>query len=234
MKTLIVIPTYNEKENLAKLLPAIKKANNKVHVLIVDDASPDGTSGFVKRLAKRDRTIKLLERKAKLGLGTAYKEGFKYALAKKYDYIFEMDADFSHDPKYINDFLDGIKQNDLVIGSRYNNGISVVNWPLRRLMLSMWANFYVRTITGMPLTDCTSGFKCFRRKVLEAIDIDKVKSDGYAFQIEMHYKAWKKNFKIREIPIIFIERKSGESKMSKDVIREAAVIPWKLKLGLIK
>ena len=234
MKTLIVTPTYNERENLKKLIPLIKKAARGVHILIVDDASPDGTGKYVKLLSKKDRSIKLIERKGKYGLGTAYVEGFKYAVKHKYAYIFEMDADFSHDPKYIPEFLKEIQKNDLVVGSRYLKGVSVVNWPIRRLMLSKFANFYARTITGLPMTDCTSGFKCYRRKVLEKIGLDKVHSDGYAFQIEMHYKAWKKKFRIKEIPIIFEDRHSGSSKMSRKVMREAAIIVWKLKIGLIK
>lgn len=234
MKTLIIIPTYNEKENIKKLIPEIKRVNKSVHILVVDDASKDGTAGVVKVFMKKDKTIKLIERNGKYGLGTAYVAGFKYAIKNKYDYIFEMDADFSHDPKYINDFLKNMKRYDLVIGSRYLNGISVINWPLRRLMLSKFATFYVRFITGLPLTDATSGFKCFRRKVLEAIDLDNIHSDGYSFQIEMHYKAWKKGFKIKEIPIIFVDRDTGASKMSKDIVFEAIWVVWKLKFGIIK
>lgn len=234
MKTLIIIPTYNEKENIKKLIPEIKRVNKSVHILVVDDASKDGTAGVVKVFMKKDKTIKLIERNGKYGLGTAYVAGFKYAIKNKYDYIFEMDADFSHDPKYINDFLRNMKRYDLVIGSRYLNGISVINWPLRRLMLSKFATFYVRFITGLPLTDATSGFKCFRRKVLEAIDLDNIHSDGYSFQIEMHYKAWKKGFKIKEIPIIFVDRDTGASKMSKDIVFEAIWVVWKLKFGIIK
>lgn len=234
MKTLIIIPTYNERENIKKIIPEIKKVNKKFHILVVDDASQDGTANVVKKIADKDKTIKIIERDGKYGLGTAYVEGFKYALKNKYDYIFEMDADFSHDPKYLVDFLYHIKKNDLVIGSRYLNGISVVNWPLRRLMLSKFATFYVRTITKLPLTDATSGFKCYRRKVLEAIDLDNIHSDGYAFQIEMHYKAWKKGFKIKEIPIIFVDRNAGSSKMSRSIVWEAIWIVWKLRLGIIK
>ncbi|HPI03481.1 MAG TPA: polyprenol monophosphomannose synthase [Candidatus Goldiibacteriota bacterium] len=233
MKTIIVIPTYNEKENILKLIPLVKKAVKGVHILVVDDASPDKTGAAVAAIAKKDRAIKLISRSGKLGLGTAYVEGFKYALKHGYDYIFEMDADFSHDPQYLKNFLEEIKENDLVIGSRYINGISVVNWPIRRLMLSKFAGFYARTITGLPLTDCTSGFKCFKRNVLESINLDKIHSDGYAFQIEMHYKAWKKGFKIKETPIIFVDRHSGSSKMSHGVMMEAAVIVWKLRLGII-
>ena len=234
MKTLIIIPTYNERENIKKLIPEIKKIDKSLHILVIDDASKDGTATVVKNLMKRDKTINLIQRDGKYGLGTAYVAGFKYAIKNKYDYIFEMDADFSHDPKYINDFLKNIKNYDLVIGSRYLNGISVVNWPLRRLMLSKFATFYVHFITGLPLTDATSGFKCYRRKVLEAIDLDSIHSDGYAFQIEMHYKVWKKGFRIKEIPIIFVDRDTGASKMSKDIVFEAIWVVWKLKFGIIK
>jgi len=234
LKTLIIIPTYNERENIKKIIPEIKRINRNFHILVVDDASKDGTAEVVKKLSIKDKSIKLIERDAKYGLGTAYVEGFKYALKHKYDYIFEMDADFSHDPKYLKDFIYHIKKNDLVIGSRYLNGISVVNWPLRRLMLSKFATFYVRTITGLPLTDATSGFKCYKRKVLQSIDLDKIHSDGYAFQIEMHYKVWVKGFKIKEIPIIFVDRNTGSSKMSKDIVWEAIWVVWKLKFGIIK
>jgi len=231
MKILIIIPTYNERENIKKLIPAIKKVSRAYHILIVDDNSTDGTGLEVKRFIRKDKTIKLISRSKKSGLGTAYVNGFKYALKEKYDLIFEMDADFSHDPKYIPDFLREIKNYDLVIGSRYLNGVSVVNWPISRLILSQFANFYARFITGLPLTDCTSGYKCYRRKVIEEIDLNKIHSDGYAFQIEMHYKAWKKGFKIKEIPIIFVDRHSGTSKMSRKVMLEAAIVVWKLRMG---
>lgn len=234
MKTLIIIPTYNEKENIKNLIPAIKKINKKIDILVVDDNSPDGTASVVSNLRRKDKTVKLLQRPGKYGLGKAYVDGFKYALKENYDFIFEMDADFSHDPKYIPDFLKEIRSNDLVIGSRYLNGVSVVNWPISRLILSKFASFYTRLITGLPLTDCTSGYKCYRRKVIEAINPDKIDSDGYAFQIEMHYKAWKKGFKIKEIPVIFVDRHSGTSKMSRKVMFEAAMVVWKLKMGINK
>ncbi|MFP4465781.1 MAG: polyprenol monophosphomannose synthase [Candidatus Goldiibacteriota bacterium] len=234
MKVLIVIPTYNEKENIRKIIPAIKKNGAGIDILVVDDNSPDGTAGAVKAAAKRIKGIKLLERPQKKGLGTAYVEGFKYAIDNKYDLIFEMDADFSHDPGYISDFIKKMGKYDMVIGSRYVKGVSVVNWPIRRLMLSKFASWYVRKITGMPFTDCTSGFKCFKRKVLESIDLEKIHSDGYSFQVEMHYKAWKKGFKAAELPIIFVDRHAGSSKMSRDVIMEAVLIPWKLRMGIIK
>ncbi len=234
MKVLIVVPTYNEKENIKKLIPGIKKARGRAHILVVDDNSPDGTAGEVKKLGKKYKGVYLIKRKGKAGLGTAYVEGFKFAVRKRYDYIFEMDADFSHDPAYIPEFIDEMRKYDLVIGSRYVKGVSVVNWPIRRLMLSKFANFYARVITGLPLTDCTSGFKCYKRKVLEGIGLDRVRSDGYAFQIEMHFKAWEKNFRIKELPVIFVDRHAGSSKMSRGVMLEAAFIVWKLKLGLIK
>jgi dolichol-phosphate mannosyltransferase len=234
MKTLIVIPTYNEKDNIKSLLPAIKKYLPHADTLVVDDASPDKTGAAVRAVMRVNKRVKLMERKSKLGLGTAYVAGFKYALAHNYDMIFEMDADFSHDPKYLPDFIESMKTNDLAIGSRYINGISVVNWPIGRLILSKFANFYARSITGVPLTDLTSGFKCYNSRVLKAIDLDNIHSDGYAFQIEMHYKAWKKGFRIKELPIIFIDRHAGSSKMTRRVMLEAAWIVWKLKLGLIK
>jgi dolichol-phosphate mannosyltransferase len=234
MKTLIVIPTYNEKNNITRIIPQIKQVDKKFHILVVDDNSPDGTGKAVKKIMKRDKTVKLLERPGKMGLGTAYVAGFKYALKNKYDYIFEMDADFSHDPKYLPEFMKEIKKYDLVIGSRYVNGVSVINWPLRRLMLSKFATKYVNMITGLPLTDTTSGFKCYRRRVLEAINLDEIHSDGYAFQIEMHHKAWKRGFKMKEIPIIFIDRHADSSKMSNRIVREAIWVVWKLRLGIIK
>jgi dolichol-phosphate mannosyltransferase len=234
MKTLIVIPTFNERENIIKIIPAIKKSLEGVHVLVVDDNSPDNTGAAVKKIIRCDKNVALIERPGKFGLGKAYVEGFKYALKKKYDYIFEMDADLSHNPEYLPDFMKTMADCDLAIGSRYLNGISVVNWPIRRLVLSKFANMYARAITGMPLTDCTSGFKCYKRAVLESLDLDRIHSDGYAFQIEMHYKAWRSGFKIKELPIIFVDRHAGSSKMSRKVMLEAAAVVWKLKLGMIK
>jgi len=234
LKSIIVIPTYNERENIKKIIPVIKKNLKNCHILVVDDASPDGTAAEVKRISKKIPGVFLLKRRAKLGLGTAYVAGFKYALRKDYGLIFEMDADFSHDPSYLPLLAEAAKENDLVIGSRYLKGVSVVNWPIRRLILSKFANMYAAGVTGLPLKDCTSGFKCYRRSVLEKINLDSIHSDGYAFQIEMHYKAWKNGFKIKEVPIIFVDRHSGSSKMSDKVIMEAAFIVWKLKLGLAK
>jgi dolichol-phosphate mannosyltransferase len=233
MKTLIIIPTYNELENLPKLLPEVLSKDENINVLIVDDNSPDGTAAFVESQMKNNNRIHLIKRPSKQGLGTAYIAGFKYALQNNFEIIFEMDADFSHDPKEIPRFLDEIKSSDVVLGSRYINGVNVINWPLRRLLLSSFANLYTRVITGLPVHDSTGGYKCFRREVLEAIDLDKVKSNGYAFQIEMTFKAWKKGFRIKEIPIIFVDRVKGKSKMSKKIVREAVTMVWKLRIKSI-
>jgi dolichol-phosphate mannosyltransferase len=238
MKTLIIIPTYNELENLPRLLPEVLSKDESIDVLIVDDNSPDGTAAFVESQIKNNNRIHLIKRKSKQGLGTAYIAGFKYALQNNFQLVFEMDADFSHDPKEIPRFLEEIKNSDVILGSRYINGVNVINWPLRRLLLSSFANLYTRVITGMPIHDATGGFKCFRREVLEAIDLDRVTSNGYAFQIEMTFKAWKKGFKVKEIPIIFVDRVKGKSKMSKKIVREAVTMVWKLRiksiLGLLK
>jgi dolichol-phosphate mannosyltransferase len=229
-KSLVIIPTYNELENLPKLIPAVLSQDESIHILIVDDGSPDGTGKYVKEEMKKNDRIHILEREKKMGLGTAYIAGFKYALQNNYDFIFEMDADFSHDPNELKNFLIAIKENDLVLGSRYIYGVRVLNWPMARLLLSFFASVYTRIITGMPIKDATGGFKCFRRKVLEAIDLDKVKSNGYSFQIEMTFKAYSKGFKIIEIPIVFIDRVKGKSKMSKKIVREAVTMVWKLRL----
>ena len=233
MKILIIIPTYNELDNLPRLLPEVLSKEEGIHILIVDDNSPDGTAAFVENEIKNNNRIHLIQRASKQGLGTAYIAGFKFAIQNGYDFVFEMDADFSHDPKEIPRFLDEIKNSDVVLGSRYINGVNVINWPLRRLLLSSFANLYTRVITGMPVHDATGGFKCFRRKVLEAIDLDRVKSNGYAFQIEMSFKAWKKGFKLKEIPIIFVDRVKGKSKMSRKIVREAVTMVWKLRLKSI-
>jgi dolichol-phosphate mannosyltransferase len=233
MKTLIIIPTYNELDNLPKLLPEVLSKSTEINVLIVDDNSPDGTAAFVENEIKNNERIHLIKRSSKQGLGTAYIAGFKYALQNNFELIFEMDADFSHDPKEIPRFLDEIKDSDLVIGSRYINGVNVINWPMRRLLLSSFANVYTRIITGMPVHDATGGFKCFRRKVLESINLDQVRSNGYAFQIEMNFKAWKKGFKVKEIPIIFVDRMKGQSKMSRKIVREAVTMVWKLRIKSI-
>jgi dolichol-phosphate mannosyltransferase len=232
-KALIIIPTYDELENLPKLLPEVLSKDEIIDVLIVDDSSPDGTADWVNKESEKDPRIKLIQREKKMGLGTAYIAGFKYALEHNYDYIFEMDADFSHDPAEIINFLREMKSYDLVLGSRYKDGVNVVNWPLSRLMLSLFANMYTRVITGLPVRDATGGFKCFRKEVLQAIDLDVVKSNGYAFQIEMTFKAWKKGFKIKELSIVFTDRVKGTSKMSKKIVREAIFMVWKLRLASI-
>jgi dolichol-phosphate mannosyltransferase len=230
-KTLIIIPTYNEIENLPLMIPALEALNLGLEVLIVDDGSPDGTGAWVKEQQKTKPHLHLIERKGKLGLGSAYVRGFRYALEHGYDFVFEMDADFSHDPGYIKDFLVAIQDADLVIGSRYINGVNVVNWPMSRLLLSYFANMYARWITGIPVRDATGGFKCFRAEALRKIDLDRIGSGGYSFQIEVNFKLWKKGCRIREIPIIFKDRTMGTSKMSGGIIREALFLLIKLRLG---
>lgn len=228
---MVVVPTYNEKENIGKLVQQILCQNDCLQIIIVDDNSPDGTGILADHLALENSRIHVLHRKAKLGLGSAYRDGFRYALDHGADYIIEMDADFSHDPANIGYFLEKIKDCDFVVGSRYLQGVSVVNWPIRRLMLSYCANIYTRFVTGLRISDCTSGFKCFRREVIESIDLGGIKSDGYSFQIEMKYRCIEKGFKAAEIPIIFIDRHSGTSKMSKKIVREAVFMVWKLRFG---
>ena len=229
-KALVITPTYNEAVNLPKLIPKVLHQSNDIEILIVDDNSPDGTAEIVKNMQRTNPRIHLIERPRKMGLGTAYVAGFKFAIEHQFDFVFEMDADFSHNPKELLNFLVKIQDYDLVIGSRYCRGVSVVYWPFRRLILSYFANRYTRIITGMPVNDATGGFKCYRRSVLESIELDEIKSNGYAFQIEMNYKVWKKGFRLCEIPIIFVDRDMGESKMSKDIVYEAAFMVWKLKL----
>jgi dolichol-phosphate mannosyltransferase len=231
-KSLVIVPTYNEIENVPTLLKNIFNLNIPgLDVLIIDDNSPDGTAGLIKEMMKNEERLFLLERPGKMGLGTAYISGFRYALEKGYDYIFEMDADMSHDPKELPNFLKAIEKADVVIGSRYLKGVNVINWPLSRLMLSVFASKYTRLVTGLPLHDCTAGYKCFRREVLEAIPLDKVRSNGYSFQIEMNFKAWKRGFRIVEIPIVFHDRTVGKSKMSRKIMIEAALMVWKLRLA---
>ncbi len=227
---LIIIPTYNERVNLPQIIPAVLLQDPRIEVLVVDDNSPDGTGQLADVLAAADPRVHVLHRQAKEGLGRAYIAGFRWALAEGYDLVFEMDADFSHDPKFIPDFLAAITNADLVLGSRYKTGVNVINWPISRLILSLGANYYARWITGMPLTDSTGGFKCFRRQVLEAIDLDAVRSNGYAFQIEMSFRAWKKGFRLAEVPIVFTDRVEGTSKMSKRIVREAIWMVWWLRL----
>jgi dolichol-phosphate mannosyltransferase len=230
MKSIVIIPTYNEIHNVQVLIPVLLDSYPFTDVLIVDDNSPDGTAEFVRKLGEKNPRVKLIKREKKLGLGTAYVAGFKFMLAKGYDCAIQMDADFSHDPKEIKKFLENIHEFDLVIGSRYIYGVRVINWPIRRLLLSYFANVYSRIITGMPIKDGTGGFKCFRRSVLESINLDNIHSNGYSFQIEMNFKAWKNNFKLIEIPITFTDRVQGTSKMSKKIVREAILMVWKLRL----
>jgi dolichol-phosphate mannosyltransferase len=233
LNTVVVVPTYNERDNIEELVAEVFRQGPDIRLLIVDDNSPDGTGEFVDRLAAENPRLKVLHRAGKLGLGSAYREGFKVALTMGAECIIEMDADFSHDPSMLPKFIAMMETHDLVIGSRYLNGISVVNWPLRRLMLSYFASIYTRFITGLRISDCTSGFKCFRREALESIDLETIKSDGYSFQIEMNYRCMEKGFRIGEIPIIFIDRHAGTSKMSRKIVREAVLMVWKLKIGSI-
>ncbi|MFA7543084.1 MAG: polyprenol monophosphomannose synthase [Candidatus Cloacimonadaceae bacterium] len=228
MKTLIIIPTYNECENIERLLNILLAKDQKIEVLVVDDNSPDGTADLVKAMMPNDARIHLLERPGKMGLGSAYVTGFKYALERDYEYIMEMDADFSHNPEDVPRLIEAAGKKDLVIGSRYVTGVNIVNWPFKRLLISYFASKYVRIITGMPIKDPTGGFKCFRRKVLQSIDLQRIMSDGYAFQIEMNFKAWVKGFRIQEIPIVFTERLNGVSKMSRNIVWEAAWMVWLL------
>ena len=230
MKALIVVPTYNEKENIEGIIEAVLAQGDDIEILVVDDNSPDGTGEIVDRLAVGEPRIHVIHQEEKLGLGSAYIAGFKWALANTdTQFIFEMDADFSHDPNAIPELLEAAKNQDLVIGSRYLYGITVINWPLSRLILSYSANRYTRIITGLPLKDSTGGFKCFRRETLERLPLDTIKSDGYSFQIEMNFFCWKKGFRIVEIPIIFTDRRVGVSKMSRKIIREAAFMVWRLR-----
>jgi len=233
MKTLIISPTYNERKNIKQLVDMVIGENPELHLLIVDDNSPDGTGGKVKKLQAEYKNLFLEKRPKKLGLGTAYIFGFKWALEKKYDNIIQMDADLSHNPKDLPRMVNNLQKYDLVIGSRYINGISVVNWPLRRLMLSYGANAYSRVITGMPIMDGTGGFKAWKSSVLSSIDLDSVKSQGYSFQIEMNFRAWVKKFNIKEIPIIFSDRTIGQSKMSKTIVYEAIFMVWRLRIWKI-
>jgi dolichol-phosphate mannosyltransferase len=234
-RSLVIIPTYNEKENIEKLVDAVLSQDPTIDILVVDDGSPDGTGAIVDRIALQNPRVHAIHRASKLGLGTAYVAGFKWALAREYQFIFEMDADFSHAPERLPEFLQAIQTADLVIGSRYQDGhVNVVNWPMGRLFLSYSANIYARRVTGLQLFDSTGGFKCFRRRVLESIDLDDIKSNGYAFQIEMSVRAWKKGFRIVEIPIVFVDRTEGSSKMSKRIVREAVWMVWRLRWWSIR
>jgi dolichol-phosphate mannosyltransferase len=229
-RALVIIPTYNEIGNISEIVPEVLRQHESLEVLVVDDNSPDGTADAVREMQKTTTRVHLLERERKMGLGTAYVAGFKFAIAENFDYVYEMDADFSHDPGMLPKFLEEIQEYDLVLGSRYIKGVNVINWPLKRLLLSYFANVYTRIITGLPLRDGTGGFKCFRIEVLKDINLDNVKSNGYAFQIEMSFKAWKKGYSIHEMPIIFMDRRVGVSKMSKKIVREAVFMVWSLRI----
>jgi dolichol-phosphate mannosyltransferase len=229
-RALIIFPTYNERDNIEKIVHAVLPLDPRINVLIVDDNSPDGTGKIADKMAAAESKVHVLHREKKEGLGQAYIAGFRWALEREFDFIFEMDADFSHGPEYLPKFLTAIKEYDLVIGSRYISGVNVINWPMSRLLLSYFANVYTRIVTGLPLRDATGGFKCFRRHVLAAINLDDVHSSGYSFQIEISMRVWKKGFRIHEIPIIFYDRRAGESKMSKKIVREAIWMVWLLRL----
>jgi dolichol-phosphate mannosyltransferase len=230
-RALVVIPTYNEAANIPHLVPRVLEQDPRLEVLIVDDNSPDGTGALADRMAAENPRVHVLHRPNKRGLGAAYLAGFRWALERDYAYIFEMDADFSHDPKHLPEFLRAIQEADLVLGSRYlNRRVTVVNWPMGRLLLSYFANIYARLVTGLKLFDATGGFKCFRRRVLEAIDLGAVRSNGYAFQIEMSFRAHRLGFRIKEIPIVFVDRADGTSKMSGAIVREAIWMVWRLRL----
>jgi dolichol-phosphate mannosyltransferase len=229
-RALVIVPTYNESRNLPQIVPAILAQDVRLEVLVVDDSSPDGTGALADDMAARNPRIHVLHRGEKEGLGRAYLAGFRWAMERGYEYILEMDADFSHDPKFLPRFLAAVEHADLVIGSRYKTGVNVINWPMARLLLSYYANVYARVVTGLPLTDATGGFKCFRRRVLEAVNLDRVRSNGYAFQIEMSFRAWKKGMRIVEIPIVFVDRVEGQSKMNKRIVREAVWMVWWLRL----
>jgi dolichol-phosphate mannosyltransferase len=229
-RALVIVPTYNERENIAKLIDAVLSQDPRLEVLVVDDGSPDGTAEIVQGIMAQTARVHLHQRPKKMGLGTAYIAGFRWALERTYAYVFEMDADFSHDPNHLPSFLKAIESADLVLGSRYRDGkVTIINWPITRLLLSYFANVYARFVTGLQIWDGTGGFKCFRREVLEAIDLNRVVSNGYAFQIEMSFRAWKKGFRIIEIPIVFVDRTEGQSKMSKAIVREAVWMVWRLR-----
>lgn len=234
-RALVIVPTYNERENITRLIDAVLAQDPCIDILVVDDGSPDGTGEIVDERAARDQRVHVIHRERKLGLGTAYVAGFQWALQRDYEFIFEMDADFSHDPAHIPKFLESARHADLVLGSRYRDRrVTVVNWPIGRLLLSYFANVYARFVTGMPLFDSTGGFKCFRRRVLEAIDLNDVRSNGYAFQIEMSFRTWRKGFRIVEIPIVFVDRTEGESKMSRKIVWEAVFMVWRLRWWAIR
>ncbi len=234
-RALIVVPTYNEKENVSLLTAKIRQHDfspyvSDLHILFVDDNSPDGTAGAVKSLQACDPGIFLLQREKKQGLGRAYVAGFQYAIERGYDYVFEMDADLSHDAVYLRDFFEMFKTNDVVVGSRYVKGVNVINWPLKRLLISYFGNRYARFVTRMPVNDTTAGYVGYKIEVLKAIDLSRVSASGYSFQIEMKYRSWKLKFKVAETPIIFYDRVTGVSKMSTNIIREGLLLVWKLRI----
>ena len=229
-RALVIVPTYNERQNIRRLIDSVLAQDDRIDMLVVDDGSPDGTGAIVEEIGASNPRVHLLSRPKKMGLGTAYVAGFRWALARDYAYVLEMDADFSHDPAHLPQFLAAVENADLVLGSRYQEGrVTVVNWPINRLILSYLANMYARAITGLHVWDATGGFKCFRRSVLEAIDLDHVRSNGYAFQIEMTFRAVRKHFRITELPIVFVDRTEGTSKMSKHIVREAVWMVWRLR-----
>lgn len=234
-RALVIVPTYNERENVERLVATVLVQDPRLDILVVDDGSPDGTGDIADNIAMREPRVHVLHRASKLGLGTAYLAGFAWALERDYAYIFEMDADFSHDPQHLPTFLSAVETADLVLGSRYQQGrVTVVNWPMPRLLLSYFANIYARMVTGLPLFDATGGFKCFRREVLESIDLADVRSNGYAFQIEMSFRTWRRGFRIAEIPIVFVDRAEGHSKMSRRIVREAVWMVWRLRWWAIR
>jgi len=230
-QALVIVPTYNEVNNLRLIVPQILEQDPRLQILVVDDNSPDGTGALADEIAAAEPRVQVMHRPAKQGLGTAYRAGFKWALERDYEYVLEMDADFSHDPKHLPEFLAAAETADLVLGSRYLGGrVTVVNWPMPRLLLSYFANIYARVVTGVRLHDATGGFKCFRRRVLEGVNLDAVRSNGYAFQIEMSVRAARHGFKITEIPIVFVDRTDGVSKMSGAIVREAIWVVWRLRM----
>lgn len=235
-RALVIIPTYNERDNVERIVAEVLAQDERLHVLVVDDGSPDGTGTIADALAAAwAGRVHVLHRSGKLGLGTAYVAGFRWALARDYALVFEMDADFSHDPQHLGDFLSAADNAHLVVGSRYQYGrVTVVNWPMARLILSYSANLYARAVTGLPVFDATGGFKCFRREVLATLNLDDVRSNGYAFQIEMSFRAWRRGFRLAEIPIVFVDRTEGESKMSKHIVREAVWMVWRLRWWAVR
>lgn len=220
-KTLVIIPTFNEIDNIERMIETMFGLYPEISLLIIEDGSPDGTADVVKKLQAKFNNLHMIERKGKLGLGTAYITGFKWALEKNYDFVFEMDCDFSHDPEQVKDLLRAAQSNDLVIGSRYIDGIRIINWPFKRLLLSYLASIYTRFVTGIPVFDTTGGFKCFTRKALTTLNLNNIISKGYIFQLELNYKVWLSGLRVKEVPITFYERRDGESKMAGGIIFEA-------------